>query len=69
MAPLTDKCIQGVQTRLILVITEPSPLLVPSTPQTTALQWDRAMEEFAPETVSEPFTPTEERSSDNETPI
>ena len=27
------------------------------------------MEEFATETISEPFTPTEDRSSDNETPI
>ena len=48
---------------------EPSPLLAPSTPQTPALQQDRVMEEFAPETLSEPFTPTEDRSSDNKTPI
>ena len=30
----TDKCIPGLQTRPILVLTEPSPLLAPSTPQT-----------------------------------
>ena len=67
--PPTDKCIPGLQTRPILVLTEPSPLLAPSTPQTLALQQDRVTEESAPETVSEPFTPTEDRSSDNEGPI
>ena len=49
--PPTDECVPGLQTRRILVLMEPSPLLAPSTPQTPALQQDRAMEEFAPETV------------------
>ena len=48
---------------------EPSPLLAPPTPQIPALQQDRATEEFATDAISEPFTPTEDRSSDNETPI
>ena len=47
---------------------EPSPLLVPSTPQTLALQQDRVTE-FTSKTVSQPPKPTEDRSSDNETPI
>ena len=68
-APPTDECIPVFQTRLILILTEPSPLLAPPTPQTLALQQDRAMEVFKTETVSETFTPTEDRSSDNETPI
>ena len=32
--PPTDECISGLQTRLILVLMEPSLLLAPSTPQT-----------------------------------
>ena len=68
-APPTDECIPGLQTRPILVLTEPSPLLAPSTPQTPALQQDRVMEDSASETVSEPFMPAEDRSSDNETPV
>ena len=48
---------------------EPSPLLAPSTPLTLALQEDRVTEESAPERVSEIFTPAEDRSSDNETPV
>ena len=40
-APPTDDCISGLQTRPILVLMEPSPLLAPSTPQTPALQQDR----------------------------
>ena len=67
--PPTDECIPGLQTRPIFVLMEPSPLLAPSTPQTPTLQQDRVMEEFAPETVSEIFMPTEGRSSDNEIPI
>ena len=67
--PPTDKCIPGLQTRPILVLMEPSPLLAPSTPQTSALQQDRVMERFASETVSETFTPTEDRSLDNESPV
>ena len=67
--PPTDKCIPGLQTRPILVLMEPSPPLVPSTPQTLALQQDRAMDKFAPEPVSESLTPTEDRSSDNKAPI
>ena len=69
IVPPTDECIPGLQTRPILVLTKPSPLLVPSTPQTPALQQDRVTEDSVSETVSEPFTPTEDRSSDNETPI
>ena len=65
--PPTDECIPGLQTRPILVLTEPSPLLAPSTAQTPALQQERAMEEFEAESVSEPSTPTEDRSWDNET--
>ena len=67
--PPTDECIPGLQTRPILVLMEPSPLLAPSTPQTPALQQDRVTEEPAPERVSEPFTPAEGRSSDKETPV
>ena len=67
--PPTDECIPGLQTRPILVLMEPSPLLAPSTPQTLALQQDRLTEESAPETVSEPFTPTEDRFLDNEAPV
>ena len=67
--PPTDECIPGLQTRPILVLMEPSPLLAPSTPQTPALQQDRVTEDSASETVSEPFTPAEDRSSDNETPV
>ena len=48
---------------------EPSPLLAPPTPQTPALQQDRAMEEFETETLSEPLTAIENRSSDNKSPI
>ena len=66
--PPTDECIPGLQTRLILVLTEPSPLLAPSTPQTLALHEDRAMDKSAPEPVPESLTPTEDRSSDNEAP-
>ena len=68
-APPTDKHMPGLQTRPILVLMEPSPLLGPSTPQTPALQQDRVTEDSALETVSEPFTPAEDRSLDNETPV
>ena len=67
--PPTDECIPGLHTRPILVLTEPCPLFAPSTPQTPALQQDRAMEEFAPETVSGTFTPAEDRPLDNETSV
>ena len=67
--PAKDECIPGLQTRLILVLMEPSPLLAPSTPQTLALQQDTVTEELAPETVPETLTPTEDRPSDNETPV
>ena len=67
--PPTDECIPVFQTRSILILMEPSPLLAPPTPQTLALQQDRAMEEFATETISEPFAPAGDRSSDNKTPI
>ena len=68
-APPTDDCIPGLQTRLILVLMEPSPLLAPSIPQTPTLQPDRVTEEFTSKTVSQPPKPTEDRSLDNETPI
>ena len=64
-----DDCIPGLQTRLILVLTEPSPLLAPSTPQTLALQQDSVTEEFTSKTVSQPPKPAEDRSLDSETPI
>ena len=67
--PPKDKCIPGLQTRLILVLMEPSPLLAPSIPQTSALQQDRVAEESISEPVSQPSTPTEDRPSDNETPV
>ena len=67
--PPTDKCIPGLQTRPILVLVESSPLLAPSIPQTPALQQDRVTEESASEPVSQPSVPTEDRSSDNKTPI
>ena len=67
--PPTDDCIPRLQTRLILVLMELSPLLAPSILQTPALQQDRVTEESTSETVSEPFRPTEDRSSENETPI
>ena len=68
-APPTDECIPGLQTRLILVLTEPSPILAPSIPQTLALQQDRVAEESTSKTVSQPSMPAEDRSSDNETPV
>ena len=58
--PPIDKCIPVLQTRPILILMEPSPLLTPPTPQTLALQQDRAMEEFETETFSEPLMPIEE---------
>ena len=58
--PPTDKCIPVFQTRLILILMEPSPLLAPPAPKTPALQQDRVMEEFETETFSEPLTPIEE---------
>ena len=67
--PCTDDCISGLQTRLILVLMEPSPLLAPSTPQTLAVQQDRVTEDSTLKTVFQPPKPTEDRSSDNETPI
>ena len=67
--PPTDDCIPGLQTRPILVLTEPSPLLAPSTPQTPALQQDRVTEESTSKTVLQPPKPTEDRSLDNETPV
>ena len=65
----TDECVSGLQTRLILVLTEPSLLLAPSTPHAPALQQDRVTEESTPEPISQPSAPTEDRSMDNKTPI
>ena len=67
--PPTDECIPVLQTRPILILMEPPSLLAPPTPQTPALQQGRATEEFKAETVSEPFTPAEDRFLGNETPI
>ena len=64
-----DDCLSGLQTRLILVLTAPSPLLAPSTPQTLALQQDSVTEESTSKTVSQPPKPAEDRSSDSETLI
>ena len=68
-APPTDECIPGLQTRPILVLTEPSALLAPSIPQTLALQQDRVTEESTSKTVSQPPKPAEDRSLNNGTPI
>ena len=67
--PPTDDCISGLQTRPILVLMEPSPLLAPSAPQTPALQQNSVTEEPTSKTVSQPPKPAEDRSSDNETPV
>ena len=67
--PLTDECIAGLQNRPILVLVESSPLLAPSTPQTPALQQDSVTEESTSKTVSQSPKPTEDRSSDSETPV
>ena len=66
--PPTDECIPVFQTRPILILTEPSPLLAPPAPQTPALQQDHVTEEFDTETISEPLKPIADRSSDNDTP-
>ena len=68
-APPTDECIAGLQNRLILVLMESSPLLAPSTPQTPAPQQDSVTEESTSKTFSQPPKPTEDRSSDSETPV
>ena len=68
-APPMDNCISGLQTRPILVLMEPSPLLAPSTPQTLALQQDSVTEESISKTVSQPPKPAEDRSLDSETPV
>ena len=68
-APPTDNCIPGLQTRPTLVLTEPSPLLAPSTPQTPALQQDSVTEEVTSKTVSQPPKPTVDRSLDCETRV
>ena len=62
-APLVDKSIAGLRDRLILVLVESTPLLAPSTPQTLA------PEESTSKTVSQPPKPTEDRSSESDTPI
>ena len=67
--PLADECIAGVQNRLILILTESSPLLAPSTSQTPALQQESVTEESTSKTVSQPPKPTEDRFSDSKTPI
>ena len=65
--PLTDECIPVFQTRLTLILMEPSPLLAPPAPQTPALQQDCGMEEFDTKTIPEPLMPIANRSSDNDT--
>ena len=67
--PLTDDCIAGLQDRLILVLVESPPLLAPSTSQTLAPQHDNVTEESTSTTVSQPPKTTEDKSSDNETPV
>ena len=67
--PPRDDCIPGLQIRPILVFTEPSPLLAPSTPQTPALQEDSETEGPISEPVPQPPQPAEDRSSDSETPV
>ena len=67
--PPTDECITGLRDRPILVLMESPPLLAPSTPQTPASQQDSVTEEPTSKTVSQPPKPTEDRSSDSETPI
>ena len=67
--PPQDDCIPGLQTRLILVLMEPSPLLAPSTPQTPALHQHSVTEKSTLKTVSQPPKPAEDRSSDSETPV
>ena len=62
-APPVDESIAGLQDRLILVLIESTPLLAPSTPQTPA------PEESTSKAVSQPPKPTEDRSSDSDTPI
>ena len=69
MALLTDDCIAGLQSRPILILLTPSPLLAPSTPYSPALQQDSATEESTSKTVSQPSKPAEDRSSDSETPV
>ena len=66
--PPMDDSIPGLQTRPILVFTEQSPLLAPSTPQTLALQQDSVTEGPISEPVPQPPKPTEDRSSDSEQP-
>ena len=68
-APLTDDCIPGLQTRAILVFTEPSPLFAPSTLQTLALQQDSVTEEPTSEPVPQSPKSTEDRSLDSEIPV
>ena len=69
IAPPTDDCIVGLQSRPILVLLTPSPLLAPSTPHSPALQQDSATEESTSKTVCQPSKPAEDRSLDSETPI
>ena len=68
-APPTDDCIAGLQSRPILVLTVPSPLLASSTPHSPALQKDSVTEESTSKTAPQPSKPTEDRSSDSETPV
>ena len=65
----TDECIAGLQDRPILVLVESFPLLAPSTPQSSAPQQDNVTQESTSKTVSQPPKPTEDRSSDSETPV
>ena len=67
--PPTDECTAGLQTRLILVLMESSPLLTFSTPQIWALLQNSVTEESTSTAVSQPPRPAEDRSSDCETPV
>ena len=61
-APPADECTAGLRDRPILVLVESPPLLAPSTPQTLA------PEDSKSKAVSQPPKPTEDRSSDSDTP-
>ena len=67
---LVDNIFHGffITNFITIAFLEPSPLLAPSTPQTLALQQDSVTEESTSKTVSQPPKPTEDRSSDSETP-
>ena len=64
-----NNSIPGLKTRLILVLAEPSHLLVPSTPQTPPLQQDSVTEESTSKIVFQLPKSVEDRPLDSETPV